>query len=63
MIASDVRERVATNPVVMRKSIDTLAAVVEKSLGDDPRSGTGVAAHTLGSSEGAVFDFGTCLPL
>jgi len=39
MIAPDVKVRVATTPVDMRKSFDTLAAVVEKFLQHDPASG------------------------
>ena len=40
MIAADVKVWVATTPVDMRKSFDTLAAVVEKFLGQDPQSGS-----------------------
>lgn len=40
MIGRDVNVWVATTPVDMRKSFDTLAAVVEKFLGHDPQSGS-----------------------
>lgn len=39
MIGPDVKVWVATTPVDMRKSFDTLAAVVEKFLQHDPASG------------------------
>lgn len=39
MIDSAGKVWVATTPIDMRKSFDTLAAVVEKFLGHDPRSG------------------------
>lgn len=39
MIGGDVKVWVATTPIDMRKSFDTLAAVVEKFLRHDPRSG------------------------
>lgn len=39
MINSNVRVWVATTPVDMRKSFDSLAAVVEKFLQHDPASG------------------------
>lgn len=40
MIASGAQVGVATTPVDMRKSFDTLAAVVENFLGRDPQSGS-----------------------
>jgi transposase len=59
MIGGDMKVCVATTPIDMRKSFDALAAVVEKFLGHDPRSGNLFVFRSKGGQLAKVL---SCVP-